>query len=243
MPTREGEDAGHEKNLSAYRNAVPESIPRVVLEELAYKKIIGMILENKFAPGDALLETDISIRLGLSRTPISHALGRLVSEGFLQKRKKKGCVIPVPNGEDAKQVFYARATVESQAAAATAKNATPADLARLSSILDEQEKAHRDGNKELYTQANQAFHMEIYQLAKNIYLERYCRNALWHSNSYIFFFDRLYQRWGDPTVGHRTAPQHRDILKAMVQHDAEAAARLMKDHIDGSYNDLFKNWG
>jgi DNA-binding GntR family transcriptional regulator len=29
----------------------------------------------------------------------------------------------------------------------------------------------------------------------------------------------------------------------MVQHDAEAAARLMKDHIDGSYNDLFKNWG
>ena len=60
------------------------------LEEFAYKSIIRLILDNHFKPGDFLLETELSDSLNLSRTPVRHALGQLVAEGLLDKKRKKG---------------------------------------------------------------------------------------------------------------------------------------------------------
>ncbi len=59
------------------------------LDEFVYKKIIELILNNQFKPGEFILETELAESLGLSRTPVRHALGQLVAEGFLDKKKKK----------------------------------------------------------------------------------------------------------------------------------------------------------
>jgi len=58
------------------------------LEEFAYESIITLILENYYKPGDFLLETELAETLELSRTPVRHALGQLVAEGFLDKKRK-----------------------------------------------------------------------------------------------------------------------------------------------------------
>ena len=58
------------------------------LEQLVYRSIIRMMIENKFAPGEAILETTLSEEMGISRTPVKLALSRLVSEGFLEKKPK-----------------------------------------------------------------------------------------------------------------------------------------------------------
>jgi DNA-binding GntR family transcriptional regulator len=212
------------------------------LEEVAYRSIIRMILENRFRPGDTLLETELAVLLGLSRTPVSHALGRLVSGGFLQKRKKRGCIIPVPTGEDADQVFFARQVVESQAASTAARNASPDEIKHLWDILDEQEKAIAQSNKELYSKTEEAFHLGIVQAGKNTLLERFVRESFWHSNIYIFFFDSLYRGWGDSSITHHAPTEHRAILQAIATHDADGAARLMQDHIENVHAHLFKGW-
>jgi hypothetical protein len=41
----------------------------------------------------------------ISRTPVRQALGRLVAEGLLEKKRKKGCIIPFPTPEDAQKIF------------------------------------------------------------------------------------------------------------------------------------------
>jgi DNA-binding GntR family transcriptional regulator len=75
------------------------------LEDVSYRYIIGMILKNEIRPGDAILETELAEKLNISRTPVRQALGRLVAEGLLEKRRKKGCVIPFPTPEDANKNF------------------------------------------------------------------------------------------------------------------------------------------
>ena len=105
------------------------------LEDRAYRAIIRMIIENKIKPGDAILETELAETLEISRTPVRQALGRLVTEGFLEKKRKKGCVIPFPSPEDAKQVFLAREILESQVAGEAALKATDNDLEKLKKIL------------------------------------------------------------------------------------------------------------
>ena len=91
-------------------------------EERAYRFIINEILSGTYHPGDFLLELDLAPKLDMSRTPVSRALARLVSEGFLNKIPKKGCYIPIPTPQDAEAIFTARQVAEGEAAALVAQH-------------------------------------------------------------------------------------------------------------------------
>jgi DNA-binding GntR family transcriptional regulator len=206
--------------------------------DAAYRAIIRMILNNQVRPGDVLLETELAERLGFSRTPVAAALGRLVGEGFLEKRRKMGCVIPLPTAEDARRVFYARQIIEGQTAAAAARNASPEDIAELGRILDEQDQGLQVGSKEQFSDTNEAFHMGIARMAQNPYFERYCQHAFWRSNAYIFFFDGFYQNLAKSAPVSRTALYHRKIFEAISRHDPQEAGKLMEQHVVVTYEGL-----
>lgn len=209
------------------------------LEEYAYRKIIRMILENRYNPGDFLLETELSKELGFSRTPIRNALVRLLTEGFLDKRKKQGYLIPIPTPEDSKKVFYAREIIEGKTAAEAAINATPEDILKLQEILLDQQKAFSNEEMEVYSTANEKFHFEIAKISRNPYLERYCRHIFWRSNIYIFFFDKYYANKKLKNEEHFTPNEHLKIINAIKDGDPEKAELFMKQHIRSSYNNLF----
>jgi DNA-binding GntR family transcriptional regulator len=208
------------------------------LGDAAYRAIIRMILENQYRPGDVLLETELAERLSLSRTPVSYALGKLVAEGFLEKRAKKGCIIPIPSPEDARNVFQARQVIESQTAAAAARNASAEEIAELGAIFDPQAESLTSRSKEMFSSTNEAFHLGIARMANNPYLERYCRHAFWHSNTYVFFFDNFYRNLSTPPADSKTVKYHRRIFEAIAQHDAEQAGRLMGEHVLTTYEGL-----
>ncbi len=217
---------------------MPEVETNLNMGDAAYRAIIRMILENQYRPGDILLETELAERLCFSRTPVSYALGKLVAEGFLEKRKKKGCVIPTPSAEDARNVFLARQVIESQTAAAAAKHASAAEIAELGKIFDQQAESLTSGSKELFSSTNEAFHLGIASMSRNPYLERYCRHAFWHSNTYVFFFDSFYRNWTESSANSKTAKYHKSIFDAIAQHDADAAGRLMGEHVITTYEGL-----
>jgi DNA-binding GntR family transcriptional regulator len=208
-------------------------------EEFAYRSIIRMILENKFNPGDFLLETELADKLNLSRTPVRHALSRLVAEGFLEKKKKKGCIIPVPSIEDARQVFAAREIIESHNASTAAKYATRNDINELRSMNKKLQYIYKKFDKEEYSITNEKFHMKIAEISRNKYLKRYTHHIFWRSNVYIFFFDRYYI---DREGVHFTPQQHSKIIGAIEKKDSEKAANEMKRHISSTYELLFLPW-
>ena len=98
-------------------------------EQKAYRLIIHDI-KTKCQPGDFLLERDLAERFGVSRTPVTIALNRLVAEGLLQKLPKKGCFIPNLNYDDARAAFSVRILLECEAARCAAQNAQAEDLHR-----------------------------------------------------------------------------------------------------------------
>jgi DNA-binding GntR family transcriptional regulator len=204
----------------------------------AYRAIIRMILAGTYRPGELLRETELADKLGFSRTPVSMALSRLVAEGFLEKRKKMGCVIPLPSAEDARKVFYARQIIEGQTAAAAARHAGPDEVADLERVLSEQDHSLQVGNKEEFSDTNEAFHMGIARMSQNPYFERYCRHAFWRSNAYIFFFDTFYQNLQRSAPVSRTAVYHQKILEAIARHDPQEAGKMMEQHVIVTYEGL-----
>ena len=206
--------------------------------EEAYRAIIRKILGGTFHPGELLREVELAEQLGISRTPVSVALNRLVSEGFLEKRKKNGCIIPLPSADDARKVFYARQVIEGQTAAAAARNTRPEDLDELARALEIQAQSLATNSRELFSSSNEAFHMGIARMSGNPYFERYCRHAFWRSNLYVFFFDAFYTHLEHAGPVSKTSIHHRQILEAIAGRDAEEARRLMEQHVLVTYEGL-----
>ncbi|MFH1153031.1 MAG: GntR family transcriptional regulator [Pseudomonadota bacterium] len=209
------------------------------LEEFAYKSIVKLIQENRFRPGDVLLETELSERFGLkSRTPVRHALGQLVASGFLEKRRKKGCFIPIASAEDAKQVFFARECIEGNAAFAAARQANAGDVADLRSIVDKEADTGRSGEKYDYSMLNQRFHETIARISRNSYFQRYSGHLFWRSQVYIFLFGGYYTQ--KDFVRHMLSPpQHIKIVDAIENRDANEARERMIAHIRFTFERIF----
>ncbi|MBA5764860.1 GntR family transcriptional regulator, partial [Vibrio sp. 404] len=60
--------------------------PRMNAAEAAYRTIRAKIVSGELAEGERLTEKRLSKDLGLSRTPIREAVGRLILEGFVERQ-------------------------------------------------------------------------------------------------------------------------------------------------------------
>lgn len=210
-------------------------------EEKAYRWIINLILNGNIRPGEFLLEEELAAGMQMSRTPVSRALARLVTEGFIDKIPKKGCFVPIPTPEDAEDVFEARAAVEARTASLAAQNATDAEIEELSAIVSKDEQAVVTFSKESFSDINEALHLGIAKIARNSYLERWCRYIYWRSNLYIFYFDRFYVASAAEDVPPQLTPiQHAAVMLALRKRDAQEAARAMEEHIRFTFLQLFR---
>ena len=201
------------------------------LEEVAYREIMGLILEHYFKPGDILLETELTERLNMrSRTPVRHALTQLVAKGFLEKKKKKGYYIPYPSKEDARNVFFAREHIESINAESAALNRTFEALNETRELIADEAETGKAGRKRAYSAINESFHLMIAKMSSNPYLEQYSRHLFWRSSFYIFYFGSYYTEKN--YVDYMLAPpEHKAILDAIENRDAPGARKLMYDHV------------
>ncbi|MBN1227013.1 MAG: GntR family transcriptional regulator [Deltaproteobacteria bacterium] len=205
-------------------------------EEKAYRLIIRLILNHQYKPGDLILESDLSERFGLSATPINKGLNRLVAEGFLEKRRKRGYFIPLPTPQDAREIFFARIGIEGQIAYSVTTDATDSEIEDIREILTKETEAVKFKKKELYASLNEQFHLGLADICRNSYLQRFARYLFWRSNLYIFFFDSFY-RENDLGIDIQLTPaQHLKVLEAIAERNPEAAERFMRDHIRRTYD-------
>ncbi|MCF7935418.1 MAG: GntR family transcriptional regulator [Synergistales bacterium] len=210
-------------------------------EDHAYRTLMGMLLNHELPPGDRVVESEIAGELGLSRTPVRNALGRLIAQGLLEKRGSKGCYVPRLTPMDMKEVFESRITLESQAARSAAQRSVGKDLRYLRILTEREKELYRAGDRHGYTEVNKDLHLFVASLAHNSYLERFVRQTFWRSELYIFFFDRFYQH---PTEEQTTlrnpeesvsCREHDALVTALESKDADRAAELMEAHIQSTY--------
>jgi GntR family transcriptional regulator, rspAB operon transcriptional repressor len=91
----------------------------------AYERLRSEILEGVLEPGTTLYEVEQSERIGVSRTPVREAFGRLVAEGLLDDRQGRGLVVTDVSDRDIDALFEMRTCLEAQAAQLAARHADP----------------------------------------------------------------------------------------------------------------------
>ena len=117
----------------------------------AYAALREDIIEWRLAPGTVLAEVEQSERLGVSRTPVREALGRLSAEGLTTAAGGRGVVVTDISLEDIDELFELRETLEGKAAGLAAERGERpvfaqlhAELLRAPEMLNDSDPARRD---------------------------------------------------------------------------------------------------
>jgi DNA-binding GntR family transcriptional regulator len=104
------------------------------LERRAYKHLRRKLLYGELPPGSPLSDAVLARRIGMSRTPVRHAIRMLESEGLVAQKPAGGSVVRKPGRREVAVLYDLRAMLEGYAVARAAKRVTDAELAALDTL-------------------------------------------------------------------------------------------------------------
>jgi len=104
------------------------SMNRTLLSERVFEEIQNSILNGDLAPGDPLPEIKLSEELGVSRTPVREAIGKLELEGLVRTIPNRGAMVVGISEKDIDDIFTIRMYVEGLAARWAAQYITEPQL-------------------------------------------------------------------------------------------------------------------
>ena len=124
-----------------------------------YEALRNAILQHSFRPGQRLQVEEISKKMGVSLTPIRHALQQLSTEGLIEIHPRSGTYVATVSPRDIEETFEIRVALECLAAELAIHRIQPNDLARLRELLkilaepvgtDDKLRLHESANSELH---------------------------------------------------------------------------------------------
>ncbi|GAA2437934.1 GntR family transcriptional regulator [Actinomadura vinacea] len=187
-----------------------------------YEAIRNMIVDGSLPPGSLLLETVLSKRLGVSRTPVREALARLAQEGLIN-REVRGYVVKRRTPEEILEIYEVRIVLESACAARAAEHASPYDLARLEHLTAE---AGTCTDYETHLRLNTEWHAGLRAAAHNETMTRLLDEL---SVLQQIYNPQMHVR--KPAELGEGQAQHVRIIEAIRRGDAETARAAMTEHL------------
>ncbi len=170
-------------------------------------------------------ERELSLRLGVSRTPIREAVAMLEQEGFVRTVPRRGILVVRKTKREIIEMIQAWAALESMAARLVTVRASDDDIANLRRLFHSfgQEHAPLDHLEE-YSSANIAFHQALIRLSGSTLLAGLTDNLFLHVRAIrhrtIFERDRA----------ERSLREHMELIEALEARDTALAERLARDH-------------
>lgn len=194
--------------------------------ERVYDRIVELIRENHFTPGQPMRESAIAAELSVSRTPVREALRRLATEGTVEITPNRGATLVDYTEIDVADIWALRALLEPYAARLAAERADESNLLRLEDLYLAMELCVRNHDLDGLTDLNNEFHGEIVGASGS----RVLRDAL-----ALVRKKPLVRR----TFGHYTPSQlqrsqqhHRDLVDAIRAQNGRWAESTMRAHIE-----------
>jgi DNA-binding GntR family transcriptional regulator len=197
--------------------------------DLVYGALRDAIIRGELAEGEALRQGTIAEMFNVSRIPVREAMQRLEAQGLVISARFKGVVVASLSCDQIEEIFQFRALLEPAVIAMAVPKVTDATLQQAQALCHafaaESDPARwGDLNRQfhtcLYGDCGKPFFLSVVDKTCDL-VERYVRLVL-----YL-------------TEGMRSAvAEHQAILDACKARDADAAAALTRDHIEGAARSL-----
>jgi DNA-binding GntR family transcriptional regulator len=201
----------------------PLGVKRSSVAQKVYEQMKQLILLHEVEPGEKIGLVDLATRLEVSLTPLREALTRLKEEGFVVHYTHRGYFVAEISAQEALDLYGVREALESYALAMGAPHVEEGDLKTIADAIEDHRKAttKRDGFLE-----DKVLHLRLASIANNQLLARVLEQVL----------DRAIMKLRVGSLPRQRGPEayeeHRDILAALRQRDAEQAVKHLKRHLE-----------
>ena len=198
------------------------------LSEQAYIRMRELILDRKISAGSTLLEGKIADELGISRTPMREALGRLAGEGLLVRRDARSYSVRSVGTKEYFDSMRTRELLECEAIALAINRIDEADLVSLAAEVDALNAGQHTETEHWHF--DDRFHLFIAQASGNVVLPRLIQQL--RDDSRLF---RLHSPLHRQKENHH---EHGEIIQALRKKDVEGAKGAMRAHLRSLQNDV-----
>jgi DNA-binding GntR family transcriptional regulator len=192
------------------------------LNDRVYEELRTRILTRREPPGAKLSLHVLAAELGVSRSPVHHALTRLVSEGLLTVKPRRGYYVAPVTARARAEGYDVRLALELLAAERALGVVSIEQLERFGELLDATDAAI---SHEEWDAANAAFHEHQIDIAANALLSRFYRELSVNLMMQVLR--------GGHVEGHANlVTEHRRIVEAFAAGDFPGAERAIREHIE-----------
>jgi len=195
--------------------------PRTNLNDRVYETLKARLIRRELGPGEKVSLHELATTLGVSRSPVHHALTRLVAEGLLTVKSRRGYYVTALTEATIAEGYDVRLALELQAAERAVGNVEPGGLRRFRELHHATVAAvsHTE-----WDSANASFHEHQVDLAGNALLSRFYRDLSVNLMMQVI-------RGGKLEGGSYLAREHEAIVDAYEAGDLAAAHEAIRAHI------------
>ena len=197
------------------------SPPRANLNDQVYETLKQRLVRRELGPGEKVSLHELASELGVSRSPVHHALTRLVAEGLLTVKSRRGYYVTALTEAAIAEGYDVRLALELQAAEAAVGRVGRDDVRRFRELHETTIAAVSHAE---WDTANAAFHEYQVDLAANTLLSRFYRDLSVNLMMQVI-------RGGKLEAGSNLPTEHGAIVDAFEAGDLDAARAAIRVHI------------
>lgn len=197
--------------------------------ETAYENIMSLIANQKLLPGQQIVETNMAILCGTSRTPVREAIRRLENDGLVEIIPNKGAFLKNLAKIDIVMGYETDAALEGMAAYLIAervvnRDITIAGFSEAERCLQEMEQFIQQSNTKDWAKVDEEFHSLLMQMSDNRYLIQQRKQIIRQLNQVLWFVTPMYI---DKSVSNS---EHRILIETLKSGDCEKSNLLAHAH-------------
>jgi DNA-binding GntR family transcriptional regulator len=201
------------------------------MAERVFEAIQDAIVRGDIAPGSRLAEPELARHYGVSRGPLREALQRLESRHLVERVPHVGARVAALSFDRLIDIYRAREALEGMACRLATEQGAAAEIGALEELLEEHAALGevREGRGYFQQEGDLDFHFRIARASGNSILEQLLCEELYHlMRMYRYKFSGFEGR------PRQALDDHRRIVAAMREGDADFAELLMRRHIAGA---------
>jgi DNA-binding GntR family transcriptional regulator len=220
--------------LAEYRSPVAKQLMR----SAAFDILREAIIRGELEPSEAIKDTELAARMGLSRTPVREAIARLADAGLIELKPGVYTRVAPLDRRDVQATLDILRVLDDLAVRTAVPALTADDLAEMRDANARFADAVALQDVPAALDADDAFHGVLVRGSGNPVLVRLIDQL--HPTIHRILFRKFSTLLG----GRDTVEHHNELIELCAKGDASATARRSADHwqrLGGLIDELFEN--
>lgn len=208
------------------------------LDNIVYQELKKRIIEKELTPGEKVNQDQLKEELDVSRTPIQSALVKLEQERLVDLVPRRGFFVRKITLDETVAYYEIREVMEGLAARKAAKCINDEQTRKLDKFFTAIPISNNPSDIKKYEIEDRKFHSYVLEIAHTDLLSN-----MFSTFNILTISYQLPSQSGLIRTPKETIDEHRSIIEAICNKDAEQAEIYMKQHLRRSRKHLAEEIG